>query len=219
MLLDERPVVETPEAAVSEVEVEELTNPPKEIMHYLNAVAEAEAQKDTTPKFIDPAEERELQKLWVGTKEAPQSVVDTLHENASLLDFQLLASDAGVVKSAAPGDFVSMRWSETWRGKDMSTNIGANTSAIMVNAVNNTSGEPLKTLIPSEVKGVFIFLHGGGTKTTGHHVANTISNYLASYGIAVVSLDAPYHGYGPRPDSLSPQEYYEYLKDFNAYSI
>lgn len=212
LLLDES-VIQV-EESTELAELEPLTNPPKEVMHFLNAVAESESKKDTTPKFIDPAEERELQKRWVGTKEAPLGVTNTFHENASLLDFQLLASDAGVVKSAAPGDFVSMRWNETWRGKNMSTNIGVNASAVVANAFEHQNGEPVKTLMPSQVKGVFIFLHGGGTKTTGHHVANTISNYLASYGIAVVSLDAPYHGYGPRPDSLSPTEYYEYLKDF-----
>lgn len=201
-----------------------VTNPPRDITYFIDQVTTAQAEKDTTPEYIDPAVERERQELWEGTRDVPLAIFQTFHENVSLLDFQLKNADPGVVKSAAPGDVVSLRWKDEMKTgvdgpvEDMSTNLAVSASALVSRALehakNNPSGKLLSSLTPENAKAVFIFRHGGGTSTTGHHVAYAIANYLAAYGVAVVGMDSPYHGNGPSPEELNPKEYFKYLRDF-----
>jgi pimeloyl-ACP methyl ester carboxylesterase len=180
---------------------------PKSIGYYLDAV---NRQRDLEPKFLEPAKEAALAKTaWRGTKEGPLLLKQTLHSSTALIDHQLLTADAGTVKSASSGNFVSMRLRQQWNGKDMSTNLGLSSDSLITKTLEGSN-----KLVPNSAKAVFIFMHGWGTKTTGHHVAAAFSNFLAPYGIVVLSIDAPHHAYGPRVTELSPREYATYLRDF-----
>lgn len=181
---------------------------PNSITYYLDQVLAA-GQKAPTPQFMDPVQEAALAKMWGGTRNAPRAIRDALLENTALINFPLLASDAGTVKMSAPGNFTSLRLNHQWQGKNMSTNIGLPIDAIVARGL---SGEPY--LVPNTAKAVMIFMHGGGTKTTGHHVAAAFSNFMAQYGVVVLSMDAPFHAYGPRVRDLNPMDYYLYLRDF-----
>lgn len=182
---------------------------PKSISYYLDQVNSAQERMNNEPRFLDPAEEAALVPLWKGTRQGPRAIRDTLLENTALLDFQLLAADAGAVKLAQPGNFTSLRLNHNWEGKNMSTNIGLPIDAIVARSLMGQ-----KQLVPATAKAVMIFMHGGGTKTTGHHVAAALSNFMAQYGVVVVSMDAPFHAYGPRVANLAPLDYYRYLVSF-----
>jgi hypothetical protein len=182
---------------------------PKSISYYLNQVQAAQQRLNNEPRFIDPAEESALVPLWEGTRQAPLAILNSLHDSTALINFQLLAADAGSVKLAQPGNFTSFRLRHTWEGKNMSTNIGLPVDAIVARTLSQQT-----TLVPDNAKAVMIFMHGGGTKTTGHHVAAALSNFMAQYGVVVLSMDAPFHAYGPRETQLTPTDYYRYLVSF-----
>lgn len=181
---------------------------PRLVSHYSEQVKIGSAQLE--PKFVDPIQEYHLSKLWKGTREVPQSIKDTLKNSTAIIDFQLMAADAGAVKGAEPGTFVSLRLNQQWQGKDLSTNIGLPIDAIVASSLQ---GHP-EMLVPTTAKAVIVFMHGGGTKTTGHHVAAAMANYFAPRGVVVLSMDAPMHAYGPREQSLAPLDYYKHLVDF-----
>jgi len=178
----------------------------KSISGLLATVAEI---KTYAPKFLDPAHEAELSKKWAGTQEGPLLLTQTLHEKTAFITRPLLAADAGTVKSSTSASFTSMRLRHTWQGKDMSTNLGLSSDALLAKTMEGST-----KLVPSTAKAVYLFMHGWGTKTTGHHVAAAFSNFLSAYGVVVLSIDAPHHAYGPRVEELSPREYATYLRDF-----
>lgn len=180
----------------------------RSIANYLHQVT-AEQDASRNPTFIDPVKELALTEQWTGTQDAPRMVRDTLLPGMRLLNFQLLAADQGVVKVGDPGGFTSFRFENTWKGKNMSTNMGMPIEAIIARTLE---GSPY--LVPSSAKAVWIFYHGSGTKTTGHHVAAAKSNYFASRGVVTISMDAPFHGYGPRALDLSPIEFVQWLVHF-----
>jgi|GEM_PF-2938318 len=179
----------------------------RNIGYYLNSVAQIPRYE---PKFLDPKAEAALSDKWAGVQEGPLMMTQTLHEKTAFIDRPLLAADAGTVKSATAASYVSMRLRHEWNGKDMSTNLGVSADALIAKTLE---GDTTK-LVPSSAKAVFIFMHGWGTKTTGHHVAAAFSNFMAPYGVVVLSIDAPHHAYGPRVSELSPKEYATYLRDF-----
>ncbi len=173
---------------------------------------EISISKAIEPKFLDPVKEIKLTKKWRGIiTGVPKSVRSVLHKGARILDYQVLTADKDAVVRASAGKFTSFRFIHEWRGKDMSTNIGLPISSIFLKALEKKNEGKL---VPENAEAVFIFMHGGGTKTTGHQVAANITNYLEQFGVVVLSIDAPFHAYGPRVQDLSPKEYYEYLRDF-----
>ena len=197
--------------------VSELESAPLSVSYFLDRVKELYPSKHLHPKFMDSDYEQKLVPLWKGTTKAPLAIRQTLlakqktntgHHYTALIDHQLLAADQGVVKTATPGNFLSLRWNENWRGRNMSTNMGVFAPSLLEASLR----PEYPYLVSSDAKAVFLFLHGGGTATTGHHVAASITNYMGHRGVAVISIDSPHHAYGPRED-LSPEEYYRYLKD------
>ena len=201
---------------VESVELSDVKSAPLSIDYFMRRVPEVYPSEHLYPKFMDPAVERALVPQWAGTTEAPLSVKQTLLSGTSatgdyhtaLLDFQIVAADKGTVKSATPGNFITLRWNEEWKGRDMSTNMGVFAPSL----IGARTEENNNYMVSRDSKALVIFLHGGGTGTTGHHVATSITNYFGHRGVSVVSFDSLWHAYGPRED-LSPEEYYEYLVD------
>lgn len=178
---------------------------PRSIGYYIDAV---NSKPRLEPRFLDPVAEADMVNFWQGTQEGPKLLKETLGEQTAFINQQLLAADAGTVKSATAAGFVSMRLRHKWNNKDMSTNLGLSSDALVSKTIEGSH-----KLVPKTAKAVFIFMHGWGTKTTGHHVAAAFSNFLAPFGIVVLSIDAPHHAYGPRVKDLSPKEYATYLRD------
>lgn len=181
---------------------------PNSISFYIDQVAR-ESTNVPQPKFMNPQYELDISAHWQGTQNVPRAVRDTLLSQTAIIDFPLLAADTGTIKMSAPGNFASMRLRHQWNGLNMSTNIGLPIDAVITRSLHGGN-----TLVPETARAVIIFMHGGGTKTTGHHIAAAFSNFMSQYGVVVLSLDAPFHAYGPRETALQPLEYYKYLRDF-----
>jgi len=134
----------------------------------------------------------------------PRGLFDLLPEGITLIDHSLLgATEAGVVKDAGSGEFMSLRLT----ADGMGTNIGLGRTAILQNASRTQ-----KSLVRENAKAVILFMHGGGTRTTGHHVAINLMNHFSSLGVDVISFDQPWHGEGPRKNFSSPKEYFDWMR-------
>jgi|GEM_PF-5352389 len=206
-----------PKNSSSDINSDEiLNNPPLSIRYFISEAQKRFKGKELQPTFINPAEDKKLVPLWAGTTDVPQMIKDTLIDETShtgkhstaVLDYSLVTPDKGAVKSSKNGSFISLRWNEEWYGRNMSTNMGVYAPTLVKASVEKEHSY----IVSSDAKAVVMALHGGGTATTGHHVFIGLTNFLGPKGFAVVSLDAPKHGYGPQED-LSPREYLKYLID------
>ena len=74
-------------------------------------------------------------------------------------------------------------------------------------AENYNSQNPY--LVGANSKAVIFWIHGGGTKTTGHQTGLEIINTFAKYGVDVISLDFPFHGEGPRKIFKTADEFFD----------
>lgn len=197
---------------VSEAEVNQ-----KNTNHYLQQI-----EKDSVdhskhqPKFIDREQEKKLSLFWSGTREVPKLIKKAITDMGSVLNFPLLNSDRGSVKTSNPAQFVSFRLKHTWRGKVMDTNVGVPAPSLMPR-LNGDS----KWLVDASknVKAVVMFDHGGGTTTTGHHITFAMANHFLKYGIVILGIDNPDHAYGSREEFKNYRELIEYKLDFRKQFI
>lgn len=149
------------------------------------------------PQFANPTAERQAEQTWGGVK-SPKQVDERLVPGTSLISHGLNgANEPGLVKTAS-GNMVHLR--AEFDG--IKTNIGVNFLALKENA-----GRAVKSYVRESSEAVIIFVHGGGTKTTGHHVAAQIMDYMSPRGVDVVSLDLKWHGEGSRtsPESIKAE--------------
>jgi len=175
---------------------------------HLSLLQERAARKsEQTPqaKFVNPIREIELARKWGGTP-GPQLLRDLLPDGMTYIDHSLpQANEPGVVKTNS-GYMAHVR--ATIRG--VGSNMGINIGALHDNLIRPNN----KSVVREEAKAVVVFIHGGGTKTTGHHVAISLLNYLHPYKIDVVSLDMPWHGEGPRVSFRNAKESLEHMREY-----
>lgn len=139
--------------------------------------------------FKNPRQEVAASKTWGGVH-GPRVVEDALVPGTKLIDHQTKgASEDGLVKGAS-GNMVHARFQLNERE---STTIGFNAQSIYDNF-----GRSVKSYVRKNAKAVVVFIHGGGTNTTGHHVAANLMDYLSSRDVEVISLDMPWHAMGDR---------------------
>jgi pimeloyl-ACP methyl ester carboxylesterase len=156
-------------------------------------------------KFVNPLREIELAKNWGGTP-GPRLLQELLPEGMTYINhFLPQANEPGVVKTNS-GHMAHVR--ATVRG--IGTNMGVNVGALYDNLFRPNR----KSVVREEAKAVVVFIHGGGTKTTGHHVAISLLNYLHPYKVDVVSLDMPWHGEGPRVSFQNAKDYLELIREY-----
>lgn len=161
------------------------------------------------PTFSVPHEDIARSKTWQGEM-PPNLLAGLLPEGVAAIDRPLYEANAeGVVKTAAGGIFVSVRANFKFKGQETGTNVGVPSFALVDN-VNRSH----KSLVREEAKAVFVFLHGGGTKTTGHHVGIQMMNYLNPWGIDVLTLDLPWHGEGSRVSMSDSRDTLEFVRQF-----
>lgn len=155
------------------------------------------------PQFANPSAERQAEKTWGGVK-SPKQVDERLVPGTSLIGHGLNgANEPGLVKTAS-GNMVHLR--AEFEG--ISTNIGVNFLALKENA-----GRAVKSYVRESSEAVILFVHGGGTKTTGHHVAAQIMDYMSPRGVDVISLDLKWHGEGSRTSPESIKKELEQLRE------
>lgn len=155
------------------------------------------------PTFYRLSEDYERSRTWKGVP-APRMIQDLLPPGLSLIDHELIdRSEPGVVKDPGSGEFVTLRLD--WQGQG--TNLGVTRSALVDNAERSE-----KLLVRKNARAVIVFMHGGGTRTTGHHVAINLMNHFSSLGVDVLSWDQPWHGEGSRELFRSAKDYFEWMR-------
>jgi len=150
----------------------------------------------TGPRLMNPKEELEKVSTWeMPRSKMPKLLQHILPSNTHIINHSLNgANEEGVVKTDS-GYMNHIRGYVDFLGKKVGTNFGVNYYALL-ESLWNKNKKP--SFVSSDAKAVMVFIHGGGTKTTGHHVAAAVTNYMNSYGVDVVSLDLPFHAEGPR---------------------
>ncbi|MBC6415263.1 MAG: alpha/beta fold hydrolase [Bdellovibrionales bacterium] len=152
------------------------------------------------PKFLNVLEEYELTRKWLGLpvdlgifKEiVPNGVTfisHSLYESASKSAVKFDARDGGHATIMRAEYKIKVEENE----KTVKTNVTFSNFGLKFNL-----GKEQKWLIGPEFRAGILFLHGGGTKSAGGHVAAPLINYFAKYNIPVISPDLPWHGEGPR---------------------
>lgn len=150
--------------------------------------ATAASKHIRTPRLVNPQEEMEIVKDWTNVKQ-PKIITAILPKDVHIINHSLNgANEEGVVKTNG-GVMAHVR--AYVRG--IGSNFGVNFYALMDNLFHKNP-----SFVRSDAEAVVVFIHGGGTKTTGHHVAASLMNFLNPYKVDVVSLDLPWHGEGPR---------------------
>ena len=146
------------------------------------------------PKGVDLQKERDLVDRWNEEAPAPELFKRLLPDDAYFIKYQQYqAGSPTAVKLGQPGSELMVRASYNYNGRELHTNVVFSTRALSSNMLtkkNWFAGE--------DAKAVAIFLHGGGTKSTGAHVAAGKVTHFKKYDVDVVSIDQPWHGQGHR---------------------
>ena len=150
---------------------------------------------DYLPQFRNITEEIEISKHWVRKPtEGLKALTNFLPKDVSFIDHALRESPSkALVKFHDKGAGVILRAGYESQNKLLETNV-----TVTDFGLKNNINQSQKWLIGSHIPIGILFLHGGGTKSSGGHVAQSLINHFTKYNIAVVSPDLPWHGEGPR---------------------
>ena len=160
----------------------------------VTASSKSESFDKNLPRFVDIMEEGRLEKLWSSKAESPSLLSAFLPEEVSFIGHRLRESqESYLVKFPATGSAMIARAKYEAQGQQLETNISFSKEGLMDNL-----GAEKKWLVGPSSKGAVLFLHGGGTKSTGGHVAEALINHFQKHNISVISPDLPWHAEGPR---------------------
>lgn len=159
------------------------------------AIQKVSAVEKYRPRFIDLMAEARLAKRWDLGKKSPARVLSAiLPKGVSFVGHRLRESQApNVVKFPAHGESLIVRANYSYKSEKLKTNVTVSKAGLIGNLESENNW-----LVGPSVEAGILFLHGGGTKSTGGHVAESIANHFHKYNIAVISPDLPWHGEGPR---------------------
>ncbi len=159
-------------------------------------VAERGKFRALHPSYTDPARERELVESWNKEPPTPFLLKRLLPEDTQFINHQLYQpQSAAVVKLDEPGSTVMVRVHYKYQNRDFETNVAFSRRALADNK-NSQSGK--NWLVGENAKAAILFLHGGGTKSTGSHVGSKVISHYRNYDIDVLSIDLPWHANGHR---------------------
>jgi pimeloyl-ACP methyl ester carboxylesterase len=177
---------------------------------YIQAAAK-HAQKFVLPRFLDPRSERNAEKTWRGV-DAPALIEGLLVPGTRLIGHSLVgANEPGVVKTTS-GSMVHLRADVNGIG----TNIGVSINAVRDNFYRKPEE---RSYVRENSDAVIVFIHGGGTKTTGHHVAAQVMDYMANYNVDVIAMDLGWHGEGSRRSPKSIRDELTVVRDVTKHLI
>ena len=170
--------------------------------NFTGSLREAQAQADIKagawnflPQFKSIEEEVSLAKHWnSGQTIGLKSLDALLPQDVSFINHRLRESQgSSFVKFPPHSASLILRVKYKSQEQILETNM----TLSKLSLINNLETSK-KWLIGPDVQAGILFLHGGGTKSTGGHVAETLINHLYKHKIAVISPDLPWHGEGPR---------------------
>ena len=164
-------------------------------LYYDNQVLE---KKDSYTKyhsqFFNIITERDLQKTWGIEKNTPKLFQKILPEGTGFLPYQLKQTQTPTtVKLEESALAFVVRASYNYKGTDLYTNV-----TVSKKIFDDNLTSPVKGLVGANAQAAILFLHGGGTRSTGGHVAEALVNHFGGLNIDVISPDLPWHGQGPR---------------------
>ena len=185
------------------------SNPEKDARtKILKSMAETLDKSQATPKFRNPQEE--LQGIltgWGQKTSHPMALQNALPEDIYFVNHvQNYSESIGVVKKNV-GTWASFRYIP----KDeplKSTNIG-----VLSDNLASWMGADKKYLAKKDSNAVMIWMHGGGTRTTGYQTGAQLTNDLKDFGIDVISITLPWHDEGPRHIFRNPNEFFDWVND------
>lgn len=171
-------------------------------------MAQAEQRARTVPpKFTTIKGERDFD-LGRYRIDPPKALRDALPNDVWLIDHSLKGAPEGLVKTAT-GRMLHLGVDYEVNGKRVSTLAGVNSGVLLHNIHS-----PVKSFVRTDSEAVVLFIHGGGTKTTGHHVgANQLSTF-DNYGVDVVTMDLPWHQEGSRDSIINERQLLEHIRAF-----
>ncbi|MDZ4084056.1 MAG: alpha/beta fold hydrolase, partial [Bdellovibrionales bacterium] len=166
--------------------------------------AQVRANGVKPPQFANPAYEQKAQVTWSGVL-GPKLIQDYLVPGTSLISHSLRgANEPGVVKTTT-GNMVHLRADIAGEA----TNIG-----VSYNALKENLGRKVKSYVRDNAVAVVLFIHGGGSNTTGHHVGANIMDFLNPRSVDVISIDLKWHGEGSRNSPESVRQELEILRQY-----
>ena len=167
-------------------------------------MAQGRAADVKPPQFANPKYEQKAQATWTGV-EGPRLIQDFLVPGTSLISHTLKgANEPGIVKTTT-GNMIHLRAEIAGE----STNIG-----VSYNALKENFGRKVKSYVRESAEAVVLFIHGGGSNTTGHHVAANIMDFLNTRSVDVISIDLKWHGEGSRNSPESVRQELEILRQY-----
>jgi hypothetical protein len=156
------------------------------------------------PKFRNPEEELRLQETWSGDL-GPAFINSILPKGVSLINHSLFGANEESVVKTSTGKMTHLRYN-TGRTQG---NLGVHPRVLFENTFKQSN-----TLYRADSKLIILFVGGGGTKTTGHHVAANLISYFNNYYVDVIAIDNPWHTYGDRTKIQRPEDVLKFAEDF-----
>lgn len=167
------------------------------------------------PQFIDIKAERELVREWNEAPDMFRLQNFPLPRDVHYIPRQLYQpGDVSSVKLKDAGDSALIaRAYYTYSHSDgkkyrLGTNVVFSARALMDNMESPSADQGL---VGKNATAAILFLHGGGTRTTGAHAGASMVNHFRKYKIDVLSLDLPWHAQGHR-------EFFNFESNINVLS-
>ena len=166
----------------------------------LESIKTTESTQPLSPTHFDLKQDMKLEEAWNNEQDPSPSVLRVLlPEGVKYIHHQLEHHQSPTsVRLGVGSSSLIARASYPYRGQTLFTNVVFSRSSIEDNLRSIKEGSSEKWLVSRKAKAAFLFLHGGGTRTTGASVAETSFNHLSEYGIEGISLDLPFHSRGSR---------------------
>ncbi len=162
----------------------------------IRALKRKSKESDFHPRFENIAEERILQRRWNEEPDIPKLLKFLLPQGVHFIKRQLYQpGHATAVKLGEWGNEIIARAHYKHGDRVYHTNVAFSVRALVDNLKD---GANHNWLVGKNAKLAILFLHGGGTKSTGFHVAGDIITHWSQYGVDVVSMDLPWHAQGHR---------------------
>ncbi len=168
------------------------------------------------PTGVNFVKDIKLSKLWnlpPSNPKVPEMLNALLPEGVHLLRYQLYKpATQTTIKLRPPTGYTIMGRASFPHPSSPKLTLHTNV-AFSIGALVDNMETQKNWLAGAGAKAVILYLHGGGTKSTGAHTAVNMINHYHNLGIHVVAVDLPYHGQGPR-DLLSLEGVIKMLGSF-----
>lgn len=165
------------------------------------------------PRPLDPEAHALAAQTW-DPRPGPALINAMMPEGVGLYANSLIAPATEDDVKTNGGSYVSTRVKWNFRGRDIGATVGTRVHALVDNL-----GKPIeqRSLVSDDAKAVVLHFGGGGTITTGPHAGKDIQEYFSQYGIDVVTIENPDHGFGPlglRSAKETMEAYLEFIKKY-----